>query len=83
MNRGNGRLLALYVSTVDLCLNAKRLLLFVALMFVTLLIKGLTRWLLTTMIIVEEEAEAKNFVLYIGHLRGEGSHWCNRLPLRK
>jgi hypothetical protein len=31
MNSGNGRLLALCTSTVDLCLNAKRLLLFVAL----------------------------------------------------
>ena len=40
----------------------------VALLFVTLLIKGLTRWLLTVMIIVGEEVEAKNFVLYIGHL---------------
>jgi hypothetical protein len=35
------------------------------------------------MVLVGEEAEAKNFVLYIGHLRGDGSHWCNRLPLRK
>jgi hypothetical protein len=30
--------------------------------------------------IVAGEVEAKNFVLYIGHLRGEGSQWCNRLP---
>jgi hypothetical protein len=29
--------------------------------------------------IVEGEVEAKNFVLYIGHLRGEGSQWCDRL----
>jgi hypothetical protein len=35
------------------------------------------------MFLVGEVVEAKNFFLYIGHLRGEGSQWCNRLPRRK
>ncbi len=30
-----------------------------------------------------EEVEAENFVLNIGHPRGGGSQWCNRLPTNK
>ncbi len=33
--------------------------------------------------VVAEEVAAKNFVLNIGHLRGERSQWCNRLTTHK
>ena len=33
--------------------------------------------------VLAREVEAKNFVLNIGHLRDEGSQWCNQQPPRK
>ena len=38
----------------------------------------LTALLFTVMFSVGEVA-ARNFALYVGHLRGERSQWCNRL----